>query len=598
MTISASVRNLLTYLDHEGVRSEYTGETKQIISTILHSSSPIPVLSIGSGSCASGAGAAETELAIRGWLNRENIEAEILRIGCLGLCSEEPLLDIRLPGRTRLCFRKATADTVDSLLTAVLKQGIPPETGKILGQYPKTDYSNERAWDGIPFLDELPFFRKQSRFVLKNCGVIAPDSIGEYLARGGYRSFALALHTMTPTEICEAVTKSGLRGRGGAGFPTGKKWLTARNTPSDKKYLICNADEGDPGAFICRTILESDPHSVIEGLAIAAYAIGASRAYIYIRPEYTQAEKVLSKAIAEAREAGLLGENILDSGVDLNIRITKGAGAFVCGEETALIHCIEGKRGMPRPRPPYPAESGLFGKPTVINNVETLANIPGILHPDEARSALPKKDFFSAGTKIFALSGKIKHTGLVEVPFGTTAREMIFEIGGGVAGDFPFKAVQIGGPSGGCLPESKLDLPLDYETLDRSGAMIGSGGIVTLDTSDCMVDIAKFFMDFMRRESCGKCVPCREGIRQLCMLLDGISKGRASGETVNGIPKELEELGRLSKIIQETSLCGLGRTAPNPVLSTLKYFRSEYEKHLSGKGCPVGICIQSGEQSL
>ena len=501
---------------------------------------------------------------------------------------EEPIVDIQLPGRTRIAFRKITGDKVAGVLDSIFAGN--PNKEDVLCQHGSP---NLKPWDGILFMDEHPFFKPQTRWVLANCGVIDPVSIDEYIAHGGYQAFIKAIQTMTPDEVCDTVEKSGLRGRGGGGFPTGKKWKFARKTPAPQKYFICNADEGDPGAFMDRAVIEGDPYKLLEGLSIAAYGIGATKAYIYIRAEYPLAIKHLEYAIKKATDYGFLGHNIMDSGIDLEIKLKKGAGAFVCGEETALMNSIEGKRGMPKPRPPYPAIRGLFDKPTVINNVETLANVPLIL--------LNGSDWFSAvgtetskGTKVFALSGKINRTGLVEVAMGKTLRDIVFEIGGGIPNGKKYKAVQIGGPSGGCIPESHLDIEIDYESLKTVGAMMGSGGLVTMDEDNCMVDIARFFMDFIQRESCGKCIPCREGTKRMLAILENITHGRRSETGRQPLERfqGIMYLNRLAEVIKDTSLCGLGQTAANPVLSTLRWFRDEYEAHIYERKCPAGSCTE------
>jgi NADH:ubiquinone oxidoreductase subunit F (NADH-binding) len=450
-----------------------------------------------------------------------------------------------------------------------------------------------QPYEGVAWLDEHPFFKNQTRWVLANVGKIDPASIDEYIAHGGYRAFAKCSRSMTPAELCDEVDKSGLRGRGGGGFPTGRKWKFALNTSADQKYLICNADEGDPGAFMDRAVIEGDPHRLLEGMMIGAYGIGASKAYIYIRAEYPLAIARLRQAIQEAKNYGLLGYNILDSGFSLDIMIKMGAGAFVCGEETALINSVEGKRGMPRPRPPFPAVQGAFGKPTVINNVETLANLPDIVGRGSGWfSAVGTAS--SKGTKVFALSGKVSRTGLVEVKMGTRLREIIFDIGGGIPKGKKYKAVQIGGPSGGCIPEQHLDIEIDYESLKTVGAMMGSGGLVVMDENTCMVDVAKFFMDFIQRESCGKCIPCREGTRRMLEILRRITRGRRNETGVEALERfqGVMYLDRLAKVIQDTSLCGLGQTAPNPVLSTLRWFRHEYEEHIYERHCRAGVCAE------
>ncbi len=546
-----------------------------------------PAVFVGAGTCGLAAGAQATLDALRQVVADRDLDLDVIETGCVGLCSAEPLVDIQIPGKARLAFEHVTAADIDGIVTAVLQDESIP-TDKLLGQYPGVDTAD---WPDAPLMHENPFFKAQTRQVLQNCGVIDPSRIDEYIAHGGYAAFAQAIRSHTPQELCAQVEQSGLRGRGGGGFPTGKKWHFAQNAIAKQKYLICNADEGDPGAFMDRAVIEGDPHRLLEGMAIAAYGIGASKAYIYIRAEYPLAIERLKLAIAQARDYGLLGRNILNSGMNLDIIIKMGAGAFVCGEETALIHSIEGKRGMPRPRPPFPAVSGLFGKPTIINNVETLSNLPHILSDGpEAFSRIGTEN--SKGTKVFALSGKVKRTGLVEVAMGTSVRDIIFAIGGGIADEKAFKAVQIGGPSGGCLTEKHLDTEVDYESLKTVGAMMGSGGLVVMDEDNCMVDVAKFFMDFIQRESCGKCIPCREGTRRMLETLESITRGRQREELIDPLERfrSVVYMQRLAETIKDTSLCGLGQTAPNPILSTLTYFRDEYEAHVYERRCPAGVC--------
>ena len=497
-------------------------------------------------------------------------EIKIVETGCHGFCEKGPIMVV-YPEGVFYCQIKEedVAEIVDEHL---LKGRI---VDRLLFKEPMTEES-------IPSYKDIDFYKKQHRIALANCGKINPESIQEYIANNGYEAAGQALTNMTPDKIIEEVKNSGLRGRGGGGFPTGLKWQFARDNESDKKYVICNADEGDPGAFMDRSLLEGDPHRIIEGMIISGYAIGADEGYVYVRAEYPLAIERLEKAIADAKELGLLGEDIFGSGFNFKLNIKKGAGAFVCGEETALMASIEGKRGMPNPRPPYPAERGLWGKPTNINNVETYANIPFIINEgSEAFSAIGTEN--SKGTKVFALTGKIKNTGLVEVPMGTTLREVVFDIGGGLTQDKKFKAIQTGGPSGGCIPEDYLDLPIDYDSLIDVGAMMGSGGMVVMDESTCMVDVARFFLSFTQNESCGKCTPCREGTKRMLETLNRI----CDGEGKEGDIKLLLELG---EHIKETSLCGLGQTAPNPVLSTVKYFRNEYEAHIYDNKCPAGVC--------
>jgi NADH:ubiquinone oxidoreductase subunit F (NADH-binding)/Pyruvate/2-oxoacid:ferredoxin oxidoreductase delta subunit/(2Fe-2S) ferredoxin len=545
-----------------------------------------PIIFIGAGTCGLGAGADKVITASRNYLLNNSIEAKIIETGCIGLCSSEPILDIKLPGRNRISFENVSSEKVNLILGSVFAENADIESK--LGQFVT---EGNTGWEDVQSIHEHPFFKPQTRVVLQNCGIVDPISIEEYISRGGYVHYLNVLRTINPYDICDSIEKSGLRGRGGGGFPTGKKWKFAYEQVSDQKYLICNADEGDPGAFMDRAVIEGDPHRLIEGMAIAAYGIGASKAYVYIRAEYPLAIKRLKIALDQAKEYGLLGQNIFGTGTDFEIKVKMGAGAFVCGEETALIHSIEGKRGMPRPRPPFPAISGLFGKPTIINNVETLANIPTIIEKGHGWfSSIGTEN--SKGTKVFALSGKIKLTGLVEIPMGTTVREILFNIAGGIRDNKKFKSVQIGGPSGGCITEQNLDIQIDYNSLIQAGAMMGSGGLVVMDEDTCMVDVAKFFMDFIQRESCGKCIPCREGTKRMLEILENIThrphgkNGHTALERINGVI-QLEKLG---KVIKETSLCGLGQTAPNPVLSTLRWFRHEYEEHVFDRLCSAGVC--------
>ena len=547
-----------------------------------------PTIFVGTGTCGLGAGAGKTLASIRELLAARGVEGDVVEVGCIGLCAFEPMVDVQLPGRTRLSFGKVAAKDVEVVVGGTLD-------GKVAADHVLYQFHGEgrTPWDGIQYQEQHPFFAPQKRWVLKNCGVIDPSRIDEYLARGGYEAYARTVRSLTPPEVCDLVEKSGLRGRGGGGFPTGTKWKAALQAPGDRKYLVCNADEGDPGAFMDRAVVEGDPHRLLEGMAIAAYAIGASKAYVYIRAEYPLAVARLHEAIEQAKSWGFLGKDILGSGVDLEIAVKQGAGAFVCGEETALLNSIEGRRGMPRPRPPYPAVSGLWGKPTVINNVETLANLPGLLDLGaEGFAAIGTEG--SKGTKVFALSGKVVRTGLVEVPMGTTLRQIVFDVGGGIPDGKAFKAVQIGGPSGGCIPDSQMDTLVDYESLKKVGAMMGSGGLVVMDETTCMVDLAKFFMDFIQRESCGKCIPCREGTRRMLEILQRITRSRRNEKENDALARfqGVMYLERLAGVIQDTSLCGLGQSAPNPVLSTLRWFREEYEEHVFERKCRAGACTE------
>ena len=492
--------------------------------------------------------------------------------GCHGFCEHGPLVII-YPEGTFYC--RVKPEDVEEIVESHLFKGRIVE--RLLYHEPLTH-------EQIPSYSEINFYKKQKRLVLEHCGAINPEQIEEYIAVGGYEALAKAVTTMTPQEVIDEVKKSGLRGRGGGGFPTGMKWQFAANSVNDKKYVICNADEGDPGAFMDRSVLEGDPHKVLEGMAICGYAIGADEGYIYVRAEYPLAIKRLRIAIDQAEQMGLLGKSIFGSKFSFKIHIKEGAGAFVCGEETALMASIEGRRGMPRPRPPFPAVSGLWGKPTNINNVETFANVASII-TNGADWYCGFGTEKSKGTKVFALTGKINNTGLAEVPMGITMREIIFDIGGGITNGKKFKAVQIGGPSGGCLPESMLDLSVDYDSLISVGAMMGSGGLVVMDEDTCMVDVAKFFLNFTQSESCGKCTPCREGTKRMLEILERIVHGK-------GEEGDIELLLELADTVSSTALCGLGKSAPNPVVSTIKNFRDEYEAHIFEKRCPTGNCAR------
>jgi len=491
--------------------------------------------------------------------------------GCLGMCDKGPILVVN-PGYT--IYGHVTEADIPEIIEEHLVHGRPLARLAI-----QEDHLYNRFFR--VFGDEK-FFGKQMRIALRNCGIIDPENIDDYLSLRGFEALAKALTELTPEQVVAEVEKSGLRGRGGAGFPTGLKWKFTAAQKATPKYVICNADEGDPGAFMDRSAIEGDPHTVVEGMVIGGYAVGASKGIVYIRAEYPLAIRRITKAIEDARAHGLLGENILGSDFSFDIEIRLGAGAFVCGEETALIHSIEGARGMPRPRPPYPSVQGLFGRPTLINNVETWANIPVILL-DGANWFRTVGTENSKGTKVFALAGKVVNTGLIEVPMGTTLREIIYEVGGGIPDGKKFKAVQTGGPSGGCLPEGYLDTSIDYDSLARAGSIMGSGGMIVIDEDSCMVDIAKFFLEFTQNESCGKCTPCREGTKRMLEILTRITEGK-------GQPGDVEKLERLGDTIQKASLCGLGQSAPNPVLSTIKNFREEYEEHIHEKRCRARAC--------
>lgn len=508
----------------------------------------------------------EKEIAEKGLAD----EIKVIRTGCFGLCALGPIVVVYPEGAF---YSQIKVEDVPEIVDEHLIKG------RIVKHLL---YDDTVAGDTVKSLNETQFYKKQKRVALRNCGVIDPENINEYIAMDGYQALAKCLTEYTPDEVIQIVKDSGLRGRGGGGFPTGLKWSFTRKNQADQKYVVCNADEGDPGAFMDRSVLEGDPHCIVEAMAICGYATGATEGYIYVRAEYPIAVKRLQIAIDEARELGLLGKNIFDSGFDFDLHIRLGAGAFVCGEETALMTSIEGNRGEPRPRPPFPAEKGLFGKPTTENNVETFANIPQIiLHGAESFASMGTER--SKGTKVFALGGNIKHTGLVEIPMGTTLREIVEDIGGGIPNGRKFKAAQTGGPSGGCIPASLMDTEIDYDNLTAIGCMMGSGGLIVMDDSTCMVDIAKFFLDFTVDESCGKCSPCRIGTRRMQEILEKIIAGKATLE-------DLDKLEELAHYIKENSLCGLGQTAPNPVLATLKFFRDEYIAHIVDKKCPAGVC--------
>ena len=528
----------------------------------------------GTGCTSSGSAALEKALAAELAANNLSEEIKIVQTGCFGLCALGPIMIVYPEGTF---YSRVTTEDIPEIVSEHLLKG------RIVDRlvYNKSDDAEGEAHAIHTSLSDTDFYKKQKRVALRNCGVINPENIDEYIARDGYFALAKVLTEMSREDVVQTLLDSGLRGRGGAGFPTGLKWKFAMGSEG-KKYVCCNADEGDPGAFMDRSVLEGDPHAVLEAMAIAGYAIGADQGYIYVRAEYPIAVHRLEIALQQAREYGLLGENILDTGFQFDIQLRLGAGAFVCGEETALMTSIEGKRGEPRPRPPFPAVKGLFERPTILNNVETYANIPQIIlnGPEWFASMGTEK---SKGTKVFALGGKITNTGLVEVPMGTTLREIIEEIGGGIPNGKKFKAAQTGGPSGGCIPASLIDTPIDYDNLLEIGSMMGSGGLIVMDEDTCMVDLAKFFLEFTVDESCGKCAPCRIGTVRMLEILNKITEG-------NGEMEDLDKLEELANYIKSASLCGLGQTAPNPVLSTLRYFRDEYEAHIKEKRCPAGVC--------
>ncbi|MCX8042606.1 MAG: NADH-quinone oxidoreductase subunit NuoF [Desulfobacterota bacterium] len=546
---------------------------------------------VGTASCGLASGAASIAQAFKANIAQNNFDAMVTTTGCAGMCFQEPLVDITIPRKGRFVYGRVTPEVVPQMIAALQHGNVPD--GALL-RYTRheclingfvkrylTIGATKKERD-VPIAHAFPFYRRQLRIVTRNCGFIDPENIAEYIAQGGYSALATVLDKKSPQQIIRMVEQSGLRGRGGAGFPTGLKWRLCRERTSKHKYIVCNADEGDPGAYMDRTILESDPHAVIEGMLIAAYAIGATEGYIYIRDEYPRAIACVEKALQQAREAHLLGKHILGSSFSCTLTIVRGAGAFVCGEETALLKSIEGDCGEPNQRPPYPIEVGLWGNPTVINNVETLATIPIIISKGPRWfSSIGTKT--NTGTKVFSLVGKVQNIGLVEVPMGTPLRDIVYAIGGGTSNGRSCKAVQTGGPSGGCIPERLFNLPVEYDALAHCGSIMGSGGLIVMDDKTCMVDVACYFMSFLEHESCGKCVPCRIGIRRMREVLESICAGTATVE-------DLEKLETLAHLVAQASLCGLGRTAPNSVLSGLRYFRDEYMAHVHDKTCPAGVC--------
>jgi len=533
-----------------------------------------PLIMVGTATCGRAAGALDIVKTIKDELANRQVNATVMEVGCMGHCYAEPMVIVQKPGHPAICYGYVS-EGLASMLVREFVAGDDPCIEFALAALEVNDF--------IPTFQDFPRGMVEQKIVMEQCGLIDPENIYHYIASGGYEALAQALDK-PGEEIIAEIKASGLRGRGGAGFPTGIKWETCRQAGEQTKYVICNADEGDPGAFMDRTILESNPHQVLEGLALAARAVGASKGYLYIRAEYPLAVERIKLAIKQAEEAGLLGKSILGSDFDLELEVFQGSGAFVCGEETALIASMEGEPGIPRHRPPFPAQAGLRGKPTIINNVKTLSYVPHIIRRGAGwfRSTGTAE---SPGTAIFALAGKVINTGLAEVPMGTTLRQLVYDVGSGIEGGKKFKAVQIGGPSGGCLPESFLDTPIDFDSLNQAGAMMGSGGLVVLDEDDCMVEIARYFLDFTQKESCGKCTFCRLGTKQMLDILERITKGE-------GNPEDLETLLGLAENVKTGSLCNLGRTAPNPVLSTLRHFRDEYEAHINERRCPALMCME------
>lgn len=540
---------------------------------------------VGLGTCGTAAGGDKVMKAIKEEVSARGLDVDIDITSCIGMCFAEPVVEISLPGAPSVIYGGIYPDKVNQLIES-----------HVIGKTPVKELAaiqitGEAApYEGINVMEKAPYYEKQVRSVTSRLGRTNPESIEDYIATGGYEGLEKALKTLDPQGVINEIKKSGLRGRGGGGFPTGMKWQFVHDAVGDKKYIVCNADEGDPGAFMDRSVLEGDPHAVMEGMMIAAYAIGADEGVIYCRAEYPLAIKRLNMAIEAAEKLGIMGKNIMGTGFNFKMRIKAGAGAFVCGEETALINSIEGKRGMPRVRPPFPAHKGLWMKPTCLNNVETFANVPFIIRRGGEWYASMGTEK-SKGSKVFCLTGKINNTGLCEVPMGITLREVVFDIAGGIPDGKKFKAVQSGGPSGGCLPTEQLDLPIDYDSLIGAGAMMGSGGLVVMDETTCMVDVAKFFLNFTQLESCGKCTPCREGTKRLLEILNRICDGEGKME-------DIDTLERLGRVIKSSALCGLGQTAPNPVLTTLRYFRHEYEAHIVDKRCPAGCCSALAQFSI
>ncbi len=546
----------------------------------------VPFITIGMGTCGTIAGAQKTYEAINQYLADRSIEATCCRVGCIGLCSLEPIVEVQLPGFCRLILKNVYHTKVENILDDIFHHVVPEEHYFV-------QYHDESLaiWSGVPFIEELPFFSLQNRIVLTNCGRINPFDIDEYITTGGYKAFEKAISNYTPAEVCDLIEESDLRGRSGGGFPTGRKWKSVLYSNASQKYLICNAEESDPGAFMDRAIIEGDPHRVLEGMAISAYAVGANKAYIYIRTEYHIAIQTLEHAIQKAKDRGYLGQNILNSGFSLDISIKKCPGAFVCGEETALIASIEGKRGMPETKPPYPSSQGLFKKPTVVNNVETFANVPAIIEngPQWFTSIGTEQ---SKGTKLFAISGKSKITGLVEVNMGTSFRKIIYDIVGGIRENKNLKAIFLGGPIGHCITEDELDIEIKFKEIKKVGLSMGSGGMVVLSEDDCIINTLKYFTHFMQQQSCGKCIPCREGIRRLYEIFDKLThkpnpiKRSTAIERIKGVM----QIEPLADVMRTTSLCGLGQSAATPILSALKRFKNDFEEHLYERTCKAGVC--------
>jgi len=559
--------------------------TEEKISMLRRQTVSKPIIYIGSTTSSHVAGSKKTLKAVEEYRQEMNVDLEIIEVGSIGLCSLEPIMDVQLPGRCRVSFQKVTGDVVATILDGVLNNFLPSEFA--LAQYRNPLH---QPWFNVPFFDDLPFFKHQHRLLLENCGLINPESIEDYIAWGGYKAFANVISNYTHEEVCDAIDKSGLRGRGGGGFPTGKKWKETLSIAANQKYFICNADESDPGAFMERVLMESDPHLIIEGIAISSYAVGANKAIIYTRNRYALTVIRLEKAIQQAYDLGLLGFNIFDSGFNLDISIRKGPGAYVCGEETALIKSIEGKRGMPNYKPPFPSTKGLHGKPTVVNNVETIANVPHIINNGfEWFNTIGTKQ--SKGTKLFSVSGKVNRVCLLEVPFGTPLSKLV-ELAGGVPEGQKLKAVQIGGPSGECIIPEDLQTPIDFESFKNKGLAMGAGGVIVYDDTVCIIDMVKYFMNFIKHESCGKCIPCREGSQRMLDILTAISSRPANSDGHGSLErfKGVILLESMAEVMRDTSLCGLGQTASNPLISALKHFKNEFEEHIFERKCVAGVC--------
>ena len=538
-------------------------------------------VTVGMATCGLASGARAVFDVFAEELRKASTDAIVAKTGCMGFCEMEPIVEVRRPGRPRVLYSQMTDEKARELAAGIFNGTVKKEWALcIMGEYPEGGPADTIR--GVPTLKDLPFYRKQEKITLARCGRIDPESLAEYIATGGYFALCQALHNTTGDEIIAEIERSGLRGRGGAGFPTGRKWKFTREAAGDQKLVVCNADEGDPGAYMDRSLLEGDPFAILEGMTVGAYAIGAREGFIYVRDEYPLAIEKLDKAVSQARAHGLLGDNIMGTDFSFDVRLIRGGGAFVCGEETALIASIEGRPGEPRQRPPFPAEEGLWEKPTNINNVETWATVPWILsHGASAYSNIGTET--SKGTKVFSVVGKINNTGLIEVPMGLTLREIVYDIGGGIPGGKKFKAIQTGGPSGGCIPEELLDLPVDYESLTQAGAIMGSGGMIVMDEDTCMVDVARYFLDFLKEESCGKCAPCREGIDRALEILERICRGK-------GEEDDIQTLDAIGQMMKGFALCALGATAANPVLSTTRHFRDEYQAHIRDGRCPAGVC--------